>query len=221
MNIYSILAHPNQTSLNGTLFGRANQFFKDHGHKVKTIELSSKDYEMNESASALYQTNVPESVKGYMSDYNYNYATLKQKKLVSPFAKAEINKFKDADVIYIQTPMLVWTIPAMLKFYIENIFVANELFTAVEPWSDDFEVVPYLTGKKVMFSVTMGSGKAMTNYIIGSAEQLMHPYKSMFGFVGVEWIEPHITWGTMQTANKHDAYLEQFDSYLNQLEFLK
>lgn len=222
MKIYSILVHPNQTSLNGTLFDLANQYFKDCGHTVKTIDLSSKRYEMDESASALYQNTASNVNKGYMSDYNYNYAVSKANKLTSSFAKSEIAKFKEADIIYIQTPILVWTIPALLKFYIENVFVANELFTATDPWSDDsFVVNPLLTGKKVIFSVTMGSSRAMTNSIIGSIEQLMHPYKSMFGFVGVEWVDPHVTWGTMQTQSRHDVYLEQFNSYLRQLEFLK
>ena len=222
MKIYSILAHPNQISLNGTLFDLANQYFKDCGHTVKTIDLYSKTYEMDESASALYQNTASDVEKGYMSDYNYNYAVSKFKKLTSSFAKSEIAKFKEADIIYIQTPILVWTITAMLKFYFENVFMANELFVIDNPWSeDDFHINKLMTGKKVIFSVTMGSSRGLTNSVIGSAEELMHPYKSMFDFVGFEWIEPHITWSTTQTHTKNDLYIEQFNAYLTQLPFIK
>jgi len=154
-----------------------------------------------------------------MSDYNYNYAVAKFKKLTSNFVNDEIANLKQADIVYIQSPILVWSLPAMLKLYIENVFIANEMFVIKNPWADtDFEIEKLMKDKRVIFSLTAGSSQSLTNYVIGSTDLLLHPIKSMFEFVGFEWVAPHITWGTTRTHTKQDQYLEDFQLYLKNLK---
>jgi hypothetical protein len=52
---------------------------------------------------------------------------------------------------------------------------------------------------------------------MGSVDNMINPIKSVFGFVGYEWVEPHITWGTTESANKHEDYLADFQAHLNKI----
>ena len=217
MKIYSILSHPNQHSLNARMFDLANKHFCRLGHEVDTLDLYRSIEQLSDSANIMYQ-DVSLVERKYMSPYSYNYATNSEKNQLGKFAKIEIDKLKNSDVLYIQSPILVWSLPAILKLYIENIFVINELFLLHNPWSDDnFKIDRYMEGKQVMFSLTMGSSQSLTNEVIGNKDLLIHPIKSIFNFVGYEWIDPHITWGTTEINDKRQDYLDSFQQYLNKL----
>jgi putative NADPH-quinone reductase len=157
--------------------------------------------------------NTPNAVdKKQASTYYCNYVL---EKVATEFSSTEIKKLNEADLVYIQTPILVWSLPAMLKMYIENVFLYKQLFTLVDAWSDEkFKVIPHMTGKKVLFSFTLGSGPAMTSYVMGSKRKLIQPIKSMFEFVGYTWCKPHITWGTTSSSELQEEYIVKFDKFL-------
>jgi NAD(P)H dehydrogenase (quinone) len=212
MKIYSILAHPNRSSLNGVMFDRANEYFVSRGHTVKTFDVFQNTNEILASSQEMYYNNTSKLEKKQASTYYHNYIL---EKLNTAFSKTEIANLKEADLLFIQTPILVWSLPAMLKMYIENVFLYDELFTLVDAWSDKkFEVIPHMTGKKVVFSFTLGSGRAMTSSIVGSQRKLVQPIKSMFEFAGYAWMKPHITWGTTGSREAREEYLLAFDKFL-------
>ena len=215
MKVYSILAHPNKPSLNSTLFDLANDHFTQQGHTVKVLDLFPSADKLIDSAKIIYHSDAVRDKK-HTSTYYHNYV-LEQKS--GDFAKDEIKKLKEADLLYIQTPILVWSLPAMLKLYIENVFLFNELFSLIDPWSDDgFYIDRYMTDKKVLFSFTTGSGQAMTKSVMGSTTALIQPVKSMFEFVGYKWIDPHITWGTTRTRDIDELYILEFNNFLSKLK---
>jgi putative NADPH-quinone reductase len=212
MNVYSILAHPNQQSLNARLFNQANNHFSLLGYTVDQIDLYKNLSSILESNSLIYENKIPLEERRYSSPLNSNYN--KGVLVASEFARDQITKIKNADLLFIQTPVLVWTLPAILKFYMEIVFLPEQMFTVNRPWADNFELIKFMSGKKVFFSFTLGSGQPMTNSVTGSTENLINPIKSMFEFVGYEWITPHITWGTMESQEKNNAYFSSFDTSL-------
>ena len=212
MNVYSILAHPNQQSLNARLLDRANKHFTLLGYHVDSIDLYKNLPSILESNSLVYTNKIPLEERRYSSplNSNYNKGTL----VSSEFAKDQIARIKNADLLFIQTPVLVWSLPAILKFYIEMVFLPEQLFTVNRPWADDFELIKFMSSKKVFFSFTLGSGQPMTNFVTGNTDNLINPIRSMFEFVGYEWITPHITWGTMESQEKNNVYFASFDDTL-------
>lgn len=212
MKIYSILVHPNKESLNARLSSLADKFFQDQGHTVESINLYQHVDQITQSVSKFYQNTVSVSERQYASPYTYNYGH--SKKVLDKFALTEIEKLKSADLLFIQSPIMVWTIPAMLKLYIEAVFIQDGLFAISEPWNENFKIESFLIDNKVFCSFTMGSGKAMTEHITGSEDALINPISTLFKFVGYEWIPPHMTWGTQQTANKREDYFASFQQSL-------
>jgi len=210
MKIYSILAHPNKDSLNGALFDRANQYFADQGHEIKTFDVFQNTDKIIESSNQQYYKTLPNIDKKQSSTYYINYG-----QLITDFSRTEIDNLKEADLLFIQTPILVWSLPGMLKLYIENVVLINEMFKLIQPDSDrNFEVVPFMQNKTVVFSLTCGSSKGMTTSVVGSEKELIRPIRSMFEFVGYTWMHPHITWGTTGSRELHDEYLINFNKFL-------
>ncbi|WP_053070292.1 NAD(P)H-dependent oxidoreductase [Alkalihalobacillus pseudalcaliphilus] len=65
----------------------------------------------------------------------------------------EIEKFKKADFIIIQTPIYWFSLPGVLKKYIDAVFVPDIFFTN----SNEFGRGGQFDGKKYMLSVLGGS----------------------------------------------------------------
>lgn len=220
MKIYSILVHPNRVSLNSSLFSYANDYFTNHGHKVKTLDLYTHSKELIESAEVMTNTSADEE-KHNRSDVLHNFSTASKRDLPTEFIKDQLANLKSADVLYIQTPIWVWSIPALLKLYIENTFMPNELFLQHKPASEtEYKITPLMAGKKIIFSFTLGGSETMATYITGGRRQLFDPIKNMFGFVGYEWIEPHILWAVSEHDSieaKQEKYFAKFTQYLNEL----
>lgn len=217
MNVYSILAHPNRQSLNGSLFDHANNYFSSLGYNVDTIHLQEHFQQLVESNLATSDENkIPAEYKTYRSSMSVNYN--QGVAISTEFAKEQIAKLKAADILFIQTPIMVWSLPAILKFYIEMVFVPCQLFLMYLPEDDtNFHITKLMLGKKVFFSFTLGCSQGVTNSVTGSADNLVHPSKSTFEFVGYEWLSPHITWGTMTTSeklSKKDEYFASFNDTL-------
>lgn len=212
MRVYSIFVHPNAQSLNARLFNIANKHFDSKGYEVETLDLFQMRNELQASVDILYNNSVPLSDRKYESSFHHNYD-----RISSEFSIREIEKLKRADILYIQTPIMVWMLPAILKLYIESVFLPNGAFIPHDMWSEDFHIDKLLDGKKVFVSLVMGSGMPCCNYVMGSVDNMLHPIKSVFGFVGYEWIDPHITWGTVKTVDKCDEYLTDFQNHLDKI----
>jgi len=221
MKIYSILVHPNQGSLNLELFDLANRHFKKNGHKVKTFDLYRSTDKLINAATTLTQSDKSIVDRKHMSTYTHNYTMGQYEQLADSFAKDEIKKLKEADLLFIQTPIFVWSMPAMLKLYIENVFLYNELFALTDSWSDkNFKIDKFMTNKKILFSITTGSSQGMTKSVLGSTNALTQPIRSMFEFVGYEWLDPYITWGTTKSRDICDEYVLNFDNYLKEVTWI-
>lgn len=213
MKIHSILVHPNSRSLNADLFSTALKHFNTCCHTTTTLDVFQSSNKINEFLEKLYYTECPKdsTASTYLKNYNHDFNGR------TDFINLEIQRLFDADLLFVQTPIWIWTLPAMFKSYCECIFFPGSTFSLEQPWDDDnFIIDPRMNGKKVLFSLTMGSCQSMTEQVVGSVDNLIHPIKSMFEFVGYEWITPHITWAT---TNPHvginNDYVEKFQQFLN------
>ena len=212
MNVYSILAHPNLQSLNSRMFAQANKHFLTLGYNVDTIHLYENFSAILDSQSMVYKNKIALEERGWQSSMNANYT--KGIEISDDFTKNEIAKIKNADLLYIQTPILVWALPAILKFYIELIFLPQQMFILEDPWSDHFNLIKLMEGKKVFCSLTFGSGAAVVDHVTGGIENITNPIKSRFGFGGFEWVDPHVVYGITETKQKNDEYFVVFNNKL-------
>ena len=202
MKIYSILAHPSAKGGNGRYYDIVNQHFKTAGHEVETANLFEDFNHLVKEISATGQLVYSDR------ETNWSYVTDGD----GYFSK-EIEKLKNADLVFIQTPIWVLSLPAVLKFYLENIFLTMTILK--DPWHPtNFKINHGIQGKKILFSIMLGSSEELTQTVIGSTEQLIHPIKSQFEWLGFEWMDPYITWAAtapgLQRDQMHLVNLKKF-----------
>lgn len=216
MQIHSVLVHPNDQSLNAHLFSTALSHFEKQGHQTTITDVFKSADDIHDFLFRLCYTQSPTtSNSATASNYVKNYS--KEFKDRSNFIDTEIQQIKSADLLFVQCPIWIWSLPAMFKSYCECVFFPGEIFLTEKPWDqENFKIHKYMTGKKVLFSLTMGSCQSMAESVVGSVENLIHPIRSMFEFVGYQWIEPHITWGTTDPCDpSENLYISDFQKFLD------
>lgn len=214
MNVYSILVHPSRHSLNGTLFDTANELFVNEGHQVQTLELFSIEQRLIEAARTMYDNKTKQAgISAYLSNWISGTTT--------EFVRDEIERVKSADLLFIQSPIWVYSMPALFKSYMEQIFLFNQFFRLTDTASaDNFSIEHLTTGKKVLLSLTVGGSKEMVSHVLGDSSNITHYPKSVFeNFLGYEFLTPHITWGTTSSRAPNKQYIDEFITHLsNQTE---
>jgi len=90
-----------------------------------------------------------------------------------------VNRMRSAEIIVIGIPMHNFSIPSILKAYIDNIVRINETFAMTENGSQGL-----LTGKKVFIISTRGAD--FNNEQMQPMDQIKPYIKVVFGFMGME-----------------------------------
>jgi NAD(P)H dehydrogenase (quinone) len=205
MKIYSILVHPSETSLNKQLFVAANNIFAEANHTIKTLDLFHCGFDPNQLSNNII------NLAGSSYDQKWSYA--EELKLLPEFTINEIEKLNECDILYIQTPIWLWSPPAILKSYTENVFVFNTVFTKSHSIDNS---IPFqlFKGKKVFFSITASSSEqAMLTNFRDRAEFLVH-LKNVFELTGFEFIDPFIAWEQNGISDHRETDINNLCNYI-------
>ena len=180
MKIYSMLIHPSEHSFNKEMFSAANAVFTESGHTVKTIDLYHSQFDPRELTNNI--VNLPNS------SYDQKWTYAEKLNLLPAFTVSELEKLKECDILYIQSPIWLWSTPAILKAYIESVFIFNTVFTQDNPPFQLFK------GKRVIFSLTGSASEEMMLKIFRDKHEFVVHLKNVFELVGFEFIQPFIAW---------------------------
>lgn len=124
MNILIVHAHPEPQSFTTSLKTTAQQTFKKLDHRVEVSDLYVMQFNPVASKEDFLELNQP--------DY-FNYAleqrNAAKQNLLAPDIQAEIEKVKRADLIILNFPLYWTSVPAILKGWIDRVFVSG-LFMA-------------------------------------------------------------------------------------------
>lgn len=124
----------------------------------------------------------------------------------------EIEKFKWADVIIIQTPIYWFSLPGVLKKYIDDIFIPDIFFGK----SKGFGQGGKFNGKKYMLSVTWGASESAFNGTEGdfleglSEDQVLFPVHKTFEYCGLNRLPTFSIYSSMK--------LQELDPYITKIQ---
>ncbi|ENU45330.1 hypothetical protein F984_03589 [Acinetobacter nosocomialis NIPH 2119] len=120
MNILIVHAHPEPLSFTTSLKTTAQQTFKKLGHRVEVSDLYAMQFNPVASKEDFLELNQP--------DY-FNYAleqrNAAKQNLLAPDIQGEIEKVKRADLIILNFPLYWTSVPAILKGWIDRVFVSG------------------------------------------------------------------------------------------------
>ena len=175
MKLLIVYAHPEPRSLNGSLKDFAITHLRAGGHEVQVSDLYSMQWK-----ASLDQADAP----GYDGASPFNPATESQRVFDADTQpadiKAEQDKLRWADAVIFQFPMWWFSMPAILKGWVERVYAYGFAYGVGEHserhWGDRYGEGSMI-GKRAMLVVTMGgweshySGRGVS----GSLEDLLFP----------------------------------------------
>ena len=187
MNILIIHAHPEEKSFTHALKNTAVDCFKQQGHQVEVSDLYAMNFNPVASATDFSHPEHPEYLN-YALEQRHAVKTGR----VAADIQAEIDKVQRADVLIFNFPLYWTSVPAILKGWIDRVFVSGIFYGGKRFYNHGGMV-----GKKAMLSFTLGGRDHMfgENAIHGSLENLLLPIqRGTLAYVGFEVLPPFIAY---------------------------
>ncbi|ANI89501.1 NADPH quinone oxidoreductase [Arachidicoccus ginsenosidimutans] len=211
MNILIVLAHPEEKSFNGAMFRKGIETLSNAGHEVKISDL----YRMNFN---------PVSDRG-------NFTSMKNEAVFNQQAEelfacendsfaddicAEQEKIIWCDVMIWQFPLWWFSVPAMLKGWVDKVFAKGKFYDNGKIFGNGF-----LKGKKAILSLTAGGPEK--NYVsdkYGTIEEILLPIqRGVLQFTGFSLLQPEIHYSIERISNKdRQQILENWAKRLGNIE---
>jgi NAD(P)H dehydrogenase (quinone) len=183
------------------------------GHEIKISDL----YAMNFKPAVDVQ-DFPERV-----DPKYFNVIMEQKNAcakgeLSFDVKEEQNKVRWADFLLFQYPLWWFSMPAMLKGWIDRVFMTGFAWDFGKMYAQGL-----LAGKKGMLSVTTGGDEAVYQRTGGHGwdiDQVLHPVNhGVLYFCGVRPLPPFVSYAVFQATDaKRKQYLEDYKKRLHAID---
>ena len=120
MNILIVHAHPEPLSFTTALKDQAVRVLEQQGHHVEVSDL----YAMNFNPVASREDFTTLKNEEYLN-YALEQRHASQQKLLSTDIQSEIEKVQKADLLILNFPMYWTSIPAILKGWIDRVFVSG------------------------------------------------------------------------------------------------
>ncbi len=213
MNVLIIYAHPYPASFNAAMKDRAVEVLGKAGHDVKVSDL----YAMRFKAT-LDMDDFPDPCnRSFFSIANEMMAGFTRGKL-APDVLAEIAKVKWADLLIFQFPIWWSSMPAMLKGWIDRVFVQGFVVNLPngQVYADGL-----LKSKKALISTTMGSAMELYTEDGPHGDLNLHLkslWHNTFEFCGMEVVPSFYVFNAGEMEEfQVEAELDRWEEYLRRV----
>jgi NAD(P)H dehydrogenase (quinone) len=196
-NIFIVYAHPEPRSLNGSLKNFSVEVLEKLGHHVVVSDLYAMQWKAEVDADdfLLDGRNKPFKV---VSSSKEAYATGK----LTDDVKAELKKLLWADAVIFQFPLWWFSMPAILKGWIDRVFAYGFAYGVGEhsdkKWGDRYGEGT-LKGRRALLSVTAGgwSEHYSERGINGPIDDILFPitHGTLF-YPGLDVVKSFVTYKT-------------------------
>ncbi|MCO6055745.1 NAD(P)H-dependent oxidoreductase [Pseudomonas sp. MOB-449] len=219
MNVLIVFAHPEPRSLNGALRDFAVQRLEAAGHQVQVSDLYAMGWKATLDADDHldYQPNVPFSPSG---DSRQAFANGRQ----SDDIAREQEKLRWADALILQFPMWWFTMPAILKGWVERVYAYGFAYGVGEHsdsrWGNRYGEGS-LAGKRAMLIVTTGGWDShySSRGINGPIDDLLFPIQhGILHYPGFDVVPPFLVYRTSRMDEaRFSAVREELGQRLDNL----
>jgi len=197
MNILIVFAHPEPRSLNGALRDVAVQELEAQGHVVRVSDLYAEGWKSEVDRDDF----PPLAPEARLMPAAASKATFKAQAL-TPDVAAEIEKLLWADVLILQFPLWWFSMPAILKGWVDRVYAYGFAYGVGEHsdqrWGDRYGEGT-LAGKRAMLVVSAGGWAEhyAPRGVNGAIDDLLFPINhGILYYPGYEVLPPFVTYRT-------------------------
>ena len=205
MNVFIVHAHPEPQSFNGAMTRAAVQSLTSAGHSVVVSDLYAMKFDpVSDRRNFLEVAD---------RDYYKQQAEEKHAHLTNSFApdiQREMDKLFACDALIFQFPLWWFSVPAILKGWVDRVFAAHRVYGGGKWYSHGTFV-----GKRAMCSVTLGGSLDIyaPDGLNGDLHEqvLFHINHGMFAFTGFTAVKPFVVPGPARmTHEERTRVLEHY-----------
>ncbi|MEM7654220.1 MAG: NAD(P)H-dependent oxidoreductase, partial [Pseudomonadota bacterium] len=147
MQVLIVHCHPEPRSFNGALTEIARDFFLENSDQVEISDLYAEQFDPVERA-AHYVNPENAEIFSALAEQRNAYRT----NSLPPEIVREIERLERSDLVIFQFPIWWHSVPAMLKGWMDRVFVSGGLYTSSMRYDRG-----YFKGRRALCSVTSGA----------------------------------------------------------------
>jgi NAD(P)H dehydrogenase (quinone) len=187
MRAHIVVAHPEPKSYNAHLAATARQVLLTRGWSVTVSDLYQMNFDPLEKAA-----HYPSQIEPNRFDVQLEQRHASETKTIPPDVAAEIKRLDVADLLILQYPMWWHLPPAMLKGWLDRVFIFGEVYKSKQRFEHGRFV-----GKKAMLSLTVGTSAETYahNGRSGDIDLLLWPINFSLAYVGFHVLQPFVAYG--------------------------
>ena len=212
MKVLIVHAHPEPQSFTAALRDLARETLQGQGHEVRVSDLYAMNWNPVASAADFTERANPD----------YLVYALEQREGVkggqlAADIQAELDKLLWADLLILNFPLYWFSVPAMLKGWIDRLLVSGVCYGGKRFYDQGG-----LAGKRALVSLTLGGREHMfgEGAIHGPLEDMLRPLlRGTLAYVGLQVLEPFVAWHVPYIS--HEAREDFLRAYQQRLEGLE
>jgi NAD(P)H dehydrogenase (quinone) len=209
MNVLIVFAHPEPRSFGRALLERSVETLRSEGHEVAVSDLYAMGFNPVASASDFTERRFPDALQ-----YDREQKLSSQRKTFAPDIQAELDKLLACDLVILQFPLWWFSVPAIMKGWIDRVFVNGTVYGSGGKRFDNGG----LKGRKAMLTVTTGCFPEMMepDGLLGDRDVVLwHLHHGTFGYSGLSVLPPFVAWSIQYTDDdRRKAYLDEYAARL-------
>jgi NAD(P)H dehydrogenase (quinone) len=187
MRAHIVVAHPEPKSYNAHLAATGRAALERKGWAVTVSDLYRMDFDPCERASH-YGERLDPSRFDVQSEQRHASGSY----TLPADVAAEIARLEQADLLILQYPMWWHLPPAILKGWLDRVFVYGDVYTSKQRFENG-----RFAGRKAMLSVTVGTSAETYahNGRSGDIDLLLWPVNFSLAYVGYTVLQPFVACG--------------------------
>jgi NAD(P)H dehydrogenase (quinone) len=212
MKVFIVYVHPEPRSLNGALKDLALRTLQNQGHQIQVSDLYAMQFNALATRADFLALQC-EDVLHYMAEQLHAAETL----AFTQDIREELEKLRWAEVVIFQFPLWWFSMPALLKGWIDRVFAMGVVYGGKFGIYDQGG----LRGKKALLSVTSGTRATMYSPtgLNGDIERILYPIQhGILYFVGMQVLPPFVAYNVIHDAQAREQALRDYEQRLLALE---
>ncbi len=213
MKYLIVHAHPETASFTAAMRDRIVSALKADAHEVEVSDLYAMNFNPVLSAEDFRERQDPDHLT-YALEQRHNW----KNKTLSADIAAEIDKVLAADVIGFTFPVQWFGPPAILKGWIERVFVSGPFYGGRRIYAEGG-----LSGKRAFAAIGLGGrahmfgDRALHGPLVDG--MLRHFFQGTLGYVGLTVHSPFVAWHVPYVDEAtRGAMLDDLDTYVRTLD---
>lgn len=212
MKIFIVYAHHEAKSFGAALLQRSIATLLKLGHEVQVSDLHAMAFNPIATEADFTRRRFPAALQ-----YDREQKFAHEHGAFAPDIQAEIDKLLWCDMLILQFPLWWFSVPAMLKGWIDRVFVNGVVYGKGMRMDTGG-----LKGRKAMLTVSTGCYPEMVapDGLLGDlAVNLWHLHSGTLAYAGFQVLPPFMAWTIHYTTQaQREQYLDDYAVRLAQLE---